>query len=115
MLAMVVKTLRKWFGFFGPARFIGERLLPGIRQMKRGRSAVQEHALRGAPIAADTRRDYRAGMKSRSLNVRAELARVSVGRMFLHVACALKDGRMQWHWEGIKRELAEPCRNWRAR
>src|SRR5438874_13470543 len=48
------------------------------------------------------------GVKNRTLNVRAvraELARLSVGRMFLHVACALRDGRVQWHWEGIKREL----------
>jgi hypothetical protein len=28
--------------------------------------------------------------------------------MFLHVACALRDGRVQWHWEGIKRELTPP-------
>jgi hypothetical protein len=25
--------------------------------------------------------------------------------MFLHVACAIRDGRVLWHWEGIKREL----------
>lgn len=53
---------------------------------------------------------YVLGMKDRNLNVRAELARVSVGRMFLHVACAMRDKRVQWHWEGIKRELVEPCR-----
>jgi hypothetical protein len=37
--------------------------------------------------------------------VRAELARIAVGRMFLHVACAFRDGRVLWHWQGIKREL----------
>jgi hypothetical protein len=44
-------------------------------------------------------------MKNRDWNVKAELARVSVGRICLHVACAMKDKRVQWHWEGIKREL----------
>ena len=111
----MVRNLRKLFAFFDTIRFIGESLLAGIGQMKRRRSEVQDHTLRGVPIDANSRPEYRVGMKSRSLNVRAELARVSVGRMFLHVACALKDGRLQWHWEGIKRELTEPCRNWRAR
>jgi len=115
MLASVVKILRKLFAFVGPVRIIGKRLIAGIRWGGHGHSAVQEQSLRDAPIVADSNREYRVGMKSRSLNVRAELARVSVGRMFLHVACALKDGRVQWHWAGIKRELAEPCRNWRAR
>lgn len=61
--------------------------------------------LRHAPIVGALTARYFINMKNRSLNVRAELARVSVGRMFLHVACALRDGRVLWHWEGIKREL----------
>ena len=50
-------------------------------------------------------------MKNRDWNVKAELARVSVGRICLHVACAMKDKRVQWHWEGIKRELTIPGRD----
>ncbi|HUS33826.1 MAG TPA: hypothetical protein VM680_00600 [Verrucomicrobiae bacterium] len=46
-------------------------------------------------------------MKDRDWNVRAELARVSVGRVILHAACAMKDGHVQWHWQGIKRELVK--------
>lgn len=34
-----------------------------------------------------------------------KLARVSMGRMALHLVCACRDGKVQWHWEGIKREL----------
>jgi hypothetical protein len=29
--------------------------------------------------------------------------------MFLHMACVLRDGRVQWHWDGIKREFGRPC------
>lgn len=28
-----------------------------------------------------------------------------MGRMALHLVCACRDGKVQWHWEGIKREL----------
>jgi hypothetical protein len=110
-----VKRFLKTLATTAPARYIGENWLNWIRRVKRPDSGVQELSLRPTPIAVDLPREYGVGMKSRSLNVRAELARVSVGRMFLHVACALKDGRVQWHWAGIKRELAEPCRIWRDR
>jgi hypothetical protein len=69
--------------------------------------------LGSAPIEGETGGEYVVPVKNKSLNVRAELARVAVGRMFLHVACAMKDGRVQWHWEGIKRELPQPHRMWR--
>jgi hypothetical protein len=110
-----VKSFLKILATTLPARRIGENWLGWIGRMKHRDSGVQESSLRPAPIADSTRREYGLGMKNRSLNVRAELARVSVGRMFLHVACALKDGRVQWHWQGIKRELAEPSRIWRMR
>lgn len=42
---------------------------------------------------------------SKLSGVRHKLARVSMGRMALHLACAFRDGQVQWHWEGIKREL----------
>jgi hypothetical protein len=27
------------------------------------------------------------------------------GRVLLHLACLLRDGKVQWHWAGMKREL----------
>lgn len=33
------------------------------------------------------------------------LAEHSSGRVFLHLACLLRDGKWRWHWAGMKREL----------
>lgn len=74
------------------------------------RSGIDQFTFRTAPIVGAsaseyvmTMKDIASGLSGRA--VRRELARVAVGRMFLHVACAFRDGRVQWHWEGIKREL----------
>jgi len=29
----------------------------------------------------------------------------SLGRVMLHLACLLRDGKVRWHWAGIRREL----------
>jgi len=28
-----------------------------------------------------------------------------LGRVALHLACLLRDGKVRWHWAGIRREL----------
>jgi TPR repeat protein len=38
--------------------------------------------------------------------VKAYLAQSSFGRILLHVACAWRDHKYQWHWLGIRRELS---------
>jgi hypothetical protein len=35
----------------------------------------------------------------------ARLVEHSLGRVVLHVACLLRDGKVRWHWAGIRREL----------
>ena len=35
----------------------------------------------------------------------ARLVEHSLGRVVLHLACLLRDGRVRWHWAGIRREL----------
>jgi len=32
-------------------------------------------------------------------------AQSSFGRILLHLACAYRDHKYQWHWRGIQREL----------
>jgi hypothetical protein len=32
-------------------------------------------------------------------------AQSSFGRILLHVACACRDHKYQWHWRGIRREI----------
>jgi len=32
----------------------------------------------------------------------------SSGRVLLHLACLLHDGKVRWHWAGMKRELRRP-------
>lgn len=36
--------------------------------------------------------------------MQAQLAQSSFGRILLHVACACRDHKYQWHWQGIRRE-----------
>jgi hypothetical protein len=105
-----VKTFLHSFAKSRPAGWIGECWLKLVGRGRCQQSGVDQTALRPAPIVTAIAMKYLFGMKNRNLNVRAELARVSVGRMFLHVACAMRDRRVQWHWEGIKREFGEPCR-----
>ena len=90
-----------------PGRDIGESWFKQIRLGKQRRSGVDHFYLRPPPIVASHVKEYVYSMKDRNWNMRAELARVSVGRIVLHAACAVKDGRVQWHWEGIKRELVK--------
>ncbi len=33
------------------------------------------------------------------------LAERSSGRVLLHLACLLRDGKARWHWAGVLREL----------
>jgi hypothetical protein len=35
----------------------------------------------------------------------ARLAETSIGRVLLHLACLLRDGKARWHWAGVRREL----------
>ena len=35
-----------------------------------------------------------------------ELAASPAGRIVLHLACAWRDHRFQWHWQGMAREVA---------
>ncbi len=35
----------------------------------------------------------------------ARLVEHSLGRVMLHFACLLRDGKVGWHWAGIRREL----------
>jgi hypothetical protein len=37
--------------------------------------------------------------------MQAHLAQSSFGRILLHMACASRDHKYQWHWQGIRREL----------
>jgi hypothetical protein len=38
-------------------------------------------------------------------NMQAQLAQSSFGRILLHLACACRDHKYQWHWRGVYREL----------
>jgi hypothetical protein len=33
------------------------------------------------------------------------LVQCSFGRILLHLACACRDHKFQWHWRGIRREV----------
>lgn len=35
------------------------------------------------------------------------LAQSSFGRIVLHLACACRDHKFQWHWQGIRREVVQ--------
>jgi hypothetical protein len=35
----------------------------------------------------------------------ARLVEHPLGRVMLHLACLLRDGKVRWHWAGIRREL----------
>ena len=35
----------------------------------------------------------------------ARLVEHALGRVVLHLACLLRDGKVRWHWSGIRREL----------
>jgi len=37
--------------------------------------------------------------------MQAKLAQSSFGRILLHLACACRDQKYQWHWRGIRREF----------
>lgn len=37
--------------------------------------------------------------------MKTRLAQTSFGRILLHVACAAQDHKIQWHWQGVLREL----------
>lgn len=37
--------------------------------------------------------------------MKARLAQFSFGRILLHVTCAAQDHKLQWHWQGVLREL----------
>jgi len=44
--------------------------------------------------------------QSKTLNfMQILLAQSSFGRILLHLACAYRDHKYQWHWRGIQREL----------
>jgi len=38
--------------------------------------------------------------------MQAHLVQFSFGRILLHVICACRDHKCQWHWRGILREFA---------
>ena len=37
-----------------------------------------------------------------------QLAASPAGRIVLHLACAWRDHRFHWHWQGVAREVARP-------
>ncbi|HEX7861641.1 MAG TPA: hypothetical protein VF773_14995 [Verrucomicrobiae bacterium] len=39
--------------------------------------------------------------------IKNSLAKTPAGRVILHLACLVRDGRLQWHWRGIVREVAD--------
>jgi hypothetical protein len=44
-------------------------------------------------------------LKSREVVMQAHLAEHSFGRIVLHLLCAYRDRKYQWHWRGVLREL----------
>jgi hypothetical protein len=38
--------------------------------------------------------------------MQAFLVQSRFGRILLHMACAMRDHHVRWHWLGIRRELA---------
>lgn len=65
-------------------------------------------------MAADSRRGRLGAMNkgTKLSGVPQKLARISMGRVALHLVCAMRDGQVQWHWEGIKRELPLTKADW---
>jgi len=55
---------------------------------------------------------------SHDSSIQMHLAQSHIGRILLHLACACRDHKFQWHWQGIQREFlqthqflrnSEPC------
>jgi hypothetical protein len=42
---------------------------------------------------------------NREDDMQVQLAQHSFGRILLHLACAFRDHKYQWHWRGVCREL----------
>jgi hypothetical protein len=40
-----------------------------------------------------------------NMRLKLRLARHSLGRVVLHLACLACDGKWRWHWAGVLREL----------
>jgi hypothetical protein len=40
-----------------------------------------------------------------SADAKLQLAASPAGRIVLHLACAWRDHRFQWHWRGVAREM----------
>jgi hypothetical protein len=34
-----------------------------------------------------------------------KLAEFKIGRVVLHLGCLLRDGKVRWHWAGVRREF----------
>jgi hypothetical protein len=41
-----------------------------------------------------------------SADAKLQLAASPAGRIALHLVCAWRDHRFQWHWRGVTREMA---------
>jgi len=48
---------------------------------------------------------HSAPAKTSQVNMQDYLAQTGFGRVLLHVACACRDHKYQWHWQGVLREL----------
>ena len=56
--------------------------------------------------AAEEASAHTAPARTSQADMQVYLARTSFGRVLLHVACACRDHKYQWHWRGVLRELA---------
>jgi hypothetical protein len=91
----------------------GRRRLPHLAILKLARTGpamregckVHQEAQKVAKssLQLNTARFVRAVVEPAGFLVR--LAATSFGRIILHLVCLARDHRLQWHWNGIRREF----------
>jgi hypothetical protein len=52
------------------------------------------------------RQMWRAAAAGFGTQAKLQLAASPAGRIVLHLVCAWRDHRFQWHWQGVAREMA---------
>jgi hypothetical protein len=57
----------------------------------------------GIQVVRQMRRAAAVGFGTQA---KLQLATSPAGRIVLHLACAWRDHRYQWHWQGVAREMA---------
>jgi hypothetical protein len=40
-------------------------------------------------------------------NIKLQLAQKAAGRILLHLGCVMRGGRWEFHWAGVRREIAK--------